>query len=347
MRILLLIFIMVGFVTNAKANNLLEDQNAVRILGYFMVGRDDTPQANVTVEQFRSHLEILKEENHNVISMDQMIAAYDNGSNLPPRSVVITFDGGDKSILTEAAPLLEKYKFPYTVFISTARVDSSNPHYLDWKDLKTLSKSGLLTIGLHPHTYSSLTFETPQNVRKSINNATSRLRNQGIDIKYFSFPFGEYNEEHLSVLKDYNFTALFGQHSGVAHANQARHTCPRFMITENYADADRFKMILNSLPFPVTDVSLKSSIINSKDFAIGFTVPETLTDDLDRLSCFTSNQPKPEVIILGQRIELRLAEPINQDRFRVNCTLPVFKENKDKTDTWRWLGFLFQVSDAF
>lgn len=348
MRILFVIALFSLLLSTAvMAQDVPEDKTAVRILGYFMVGRDDVPEANVTIEQFTQHLEILKNEDFNVISLPDMTQAYKSNTPLPDKSVAITFDGGDKSILTNATPLLEQYNFPYTIFIATDRADQNDPRYLNWKDIKNLEKTGLVTIGLHPQTYASLTFDTPQNIEKRINNATARLRNQGIDnIEYFSYPFGENSKNYDDIISRYNFHGVVGQQSGVAYNSSPESTLPRFMMTEAYADADRFNMVINSLPLPLTDITPITSVIKTKNPAIGFTIRNEINDELDKLSCFVSGQNKPNTVILGNRVELRLTAPITQERLRVNCTLPVNSENAEKTTSWRWLGFLFHVNDT-
>lgn len=342
--VFMLCFILHPLPTAAQEN---DNMSSVRILGYFMVGRDDIPEANVTVAQFTEHLETIKNGNYNVISLNEMAKAYQNNTGLPEKSVAITFDGGDKSVLTHAAPLLEAYQFPYTVFIATDRADANDSRYLNWKDIKRLQKSGLTAIGLHGQKYKSLSYDTPQNIEKNINNATARLRNQRIESnKFFAYPFGENSSIYNKIIERYNFKATLGQHSGLAYDDNIKYVLPRFMMTETYADLDRFNMVLNSQPITTTEITPKTSVISDPNPAIGFTVTDDLVNDLDKLSCFASGQPKPHVTTLGSRVEIRLATPALMNRFRVNCTLPIQGKNDLKPTSWRWLGFLFHVNDT-
>jgi peptidoglycan/xylan/chitin deacetylase (PgdA/CDA1 family) len=52
---------------------------------------------------------------------------------LPPRSLVITFDDGFRSIL-KAKPILDEHGFPATVFVVTSYVDGGRP--LSWRGLE-------------------------------------------------------------------------------------------------------------------------------------------------------------------------------------------------------------------
>jgi peptidoglycan/xylan/chitin deacetylase (PgdA/CDA1 family) len=326
--------------------SLPEDKTAARILAYFMVGRDEMPEANVTIEQFQSHLDLLKDGDYHVANLSDVTKSYKQGTILPEKTVVITFDGGDKSILTNAIPLLERYNFPYTIFIATDRASANDPRWLNWSDIQKLQKSNLMSVGLHPDIYGSIGHQNPVSIRSRINNATARLRNEiSVNAQFFAYPFGDYTATYKDVLTDYGFALTFGQQSGVAHKGAIGSPLPRFTMTENYADLDRFKMVINSLPLAASEITPEASHINTANPSIGFTVPEAITSELHRLSCFTSGQDKPKKSIIGNRVELRLAAASTQDRFRVNCTLPVKSKREEKTSTWRWLGFLFKFNE--
>ena len=45
----------------------------------------------------------------------------------------------------------------------------------------------------------------------------------------------------------------FGQHSGVVHSKSDFNYLPRFAMNENFGKKDRFKLVINTLPFPVVD----------------------------------------------------------------------------------------------
>ncbi len=351
MRALLFLSLLLLPQTVFAGTALEQDKSAARIMVYFTIARDDAPSTNVTREQFEKHLKELTRGEYNVLPLPQIIAHYEKGEDLPPNTVALTFDGGDKSILYNAVPLLEAYKLPYTLFISSARADKNSAQYLNWKELKSLQKSKLATLGIHSHHYTTNTPKTAENIRSEINNATSRFREEiGSTAKLFAYPFGQYNQIYKDIVTEYGFKAAFGQQSGVAYAQADHFTLPRFTMTENYSDERRFKMTANALPLPTKDISppLASTYIMKKSSAIGFTIQKGLSKDIHNLSCFAAGQEKPTIKILGnERVELRLSQPINQTRFRVNCTLPVNTQNNDKTTRWRWFGLLFTFDETF
>ena len=347
MRYILLFIALYLFVSPVEASKPLPaDQTAARIMVYFTVGRDDAPATNVTLDQFKAHLKELQQGDYNVLSLDDIFKNYKANQPLPKNTVAITFDGGDKSILQNAVPLLKQYQFPYTVFIATDRAEKENTPYLNWQDIRKLKKSGLASFGLHPEHYYSIGTRPDVSIRSEVNNATARFREEtGFQPTFFAYPFGEYTKNYKDIISAYGFTAAFGQQSGVVHKNADLFTLPRFTMTENYANQNRFEMTANALPLPTMDMTPNVSHITNTSPAIGFTVPEELSSKLSALSCFASGQDQPRLNILGNRVELRLSQPIDQTRFRVNCTLPAQSEDSTQPQRWRWFGTLFTLDE--
>jgi peptidoglycan/xylan/chitin deacetylase (PgdA/CDA1 family) len=88
------------------------------------------PDNTISVEEFESHIRFLKNK-CNVISMETLVLYLNKGQPLPRKSVVITFDDGYLDNLTLAAPILEKYELPATVFICTGYVERGDSQWID------------------------------------------------------------------------------------------------------------------------------------------------------------------------------------------------------------------------
>jgi peptidoglycan/xylan/chitin deacetylase (PgdA/CDA1 family) len=87
---------------------------------------------------FRRRLEVLAELGCSVLSLDDALVRLWAG-DLPPRSVVITFDDGFNDFATQAMPILKEFGFPATLYLTTYHVDDQHPlynltvSYLLWK----------------------------------------------------------------------------------------------------------------------------------------------------------------------------------------------------------------------
>ena len=79
---------------------------------------------------------------------------------IPDRLVVLTFDDASKSHATVAAPLLLKYKFGATFFVTEGfDFPTNKKDYMTWEEIAKLHKDGF-EIGNHTLDHKSVTEKT-------------------------------------------------------------------------------------------------------------------------------------------------------------------------------------------
>ena len=78
----------------------------------------------VTPRTFARHLRFLK-QHFRLLSLDQFVAAVQEGARLPSRGCLITFDDGWHDNVTYALPLLREHGVPAVVFLATDYVGSA------------------------------------------------------------------------------------------------------------------------------------------------------------------------------------------------------------------------------
>lgn len=86
------------------------------ILMYHHVSEEDGVGDIIGAERFASHIDALCAQGYTAISFQDAKRYVENGTDLPDKPVLITFDDGYESNLTLAAPILEKYGMKATVF---------------------------------------------------------------------------------------------------------------------------------------------------------------------------------------------------------------------------------------
>lgn len=328
------------------ATPLAEDDHSAVILAYHHIGEDAYPESSLRTEQFQEHIKEIENGNYNVIALPALINALKTGEDLPPKTIAITFEGGFRSAYDNAMPLLLERDIPFTVFFASGMTDRQT--YIDWNIIKRLSKNKNVTFGILPHDYSHIAYEPPAEQRRQINKARKDFRdNLGYEASYFSYPYGEISNTLRTIVEEQSFAAAFGLQSGTAYKDQDFLSLARFTLTEPYGSLERFRLVSNAAPLPAYDIEPEDQILdNTNTPAIGFTLPQNLHHELTSLSCFISGQAeKPKLEILGNRVELRPADPISADRIRINCTLPA-PMSKDETPRWRWLGMLLHRQEA-
>lgn len=311
------------------------------ILMYHRFGEDSLPSTSVRLSQFEAHLDELINGGYQVLPLPEIVAALNEGRALPDRSLAITIDDGARSVYTEAWPRLRARNLPFTLFISSEPLDLGLPAYLSWDQLREMVAGGGVTVGNHGHRHDHMVHLSPEAQRANIAKASKRLFAElGNMPEMFAYPYGEMSAALRQAVEEAGFSAAFGQHSGALGSRSDRLTLPRFPINETYGDMERFRLVANTLPLPVSDITpadpfLRSLAQNPPN--LGFTVDETV-GDLRGLNCFAKNG-EPALTRLDNRIELRLPAPLPAGRARINCTL------RAKDGRWHWFGTQFIVAD--
>lgn len=328
-------------VLQAQEGLRLDRQSAV-ILVYNRVGEDSYPATNIRVDQFAAHLKTLKDGGYRVVPLARIIDALRQGNDIPDKTIALTFDGGHRSILENAVPLLHDYAFPYTLFMPGHAPDAQDESIIHWAEAKKLEQSGLAAIGLQSAFYAHLAETDETAIRRHINNSRAAYRQaMGHEPDFYAYPFGEMSQAYRDFIETQGFSAAFGQHSGAVSPAADFYALPRFSLTESYADLERFETVIDALPLPVDGLEPADPHLSTNRPAIGFTLPPALAGR-DDFSCFASGAEDPDIVPLSQgRVELRFAGPLDTDRLRINCTLSQGTDDPEKPYRWRWLGLLF------
>ena len=99
----------------------------LRVLMYHKV--NDLPEnpLSVPVGAFDEQLAQLRELGYTVVALDAVLAYYRDGTPLPARPVLITFDDGYRDNLEHAAPVLQKHGYPAVIFVPIGYLDGGRP----------------------------------------------------------------------------------------------------------------------------------------------------------------------------------------------------------------------------
>ena len=111
----------------------MSEDPQVAILSYHDVSPDPHPafrRYSATVREFERQMRWLSRRSYTAIDLDAFIAACSARSQLPPRSVIITFDDGFRSCAEHAVPVLQAYGFTavfYLVSFVVSIMTDENP----------------------------------------------------------------------------------------------------------------------------------------------------------------------------------------------------------------------------
>ena len=313
--------------------------NGAVIIMYHRFGETGLPSTNIRIDQLEAHIAELTSGRYTVLPLPEIVAALNENRPLPERTVGISIDDAFASVHAEAWPRLKAAGLPFTLFAATDPLDKGLPDYMSWDQLREMVSGGGVTVGHHSARHGHMPRQSAADNRAEIARASARFQEElGAVPELFAYPYGELGLELRDVVAVAGFKAAFGQHSGAAGRTADLHMLPRFPLNEAYGDMGRFRLVVNSLPLPVEDVTPADPLIgadNNPPF-YGFTVLKGVKG-LSALNCFAS-QNELTVERLGERrIETRLAQALPPGRSRINCTMP------GPEGRWRWSGVQFYV----
>lgn len=326
------------------------DGKSALVLSWIGIGENAALLRDSTgFELFREQIDALQDGGRVVLSLESLIRGAFSESSNPPPAAALSFDEGRRSILDRAVPFLIEHDLPFTVFFAPDRVDRREAGFLNWDELRALSKKPGATLGIHPAMASES--GKPEDMLRRINAARVRFREElGSEPRLLAWPNGDYNRKDLELAERQGFQAAFGRQSGIMGKESNRFALPRFAMAEDYGDARRFRTIISALPLPMRDIEPEDTYLDPPENppSAGFSVPPELRSALKDLSCFASGQGRVRTQIVGEdRVELRFSEAFEPGtRIRVDCTMPSGQEDEEGDPRRRWGGFLFSVPEA-
>lgn len=203
--------------------------------------KDKSNPMIISLEDFERQMKVLKENNYKTITLKQMEKFVKGELKLPGKSVLITFDDGYQSNYRYAYPVLKKYSFHAAVFLVTAwcheKAGPFNPAemaFLSWDEIrKSRDVFEYASHTHHLHKYdaqkgSRLLWESRETVKSDLKISRDKLKTA-----YFAYPFGKYNEQVISLLKESGFRMAFTTAGGRVKAYDNLYKLNRFTVFSN------------------------------------------------------------------------------------------------------------------
>ena len=310
------------------------------ILMYHRFAESRYPTTNTTIEQFKAHLEELRDGDYSIKPIPEILATIRSGKKFTKKTIGISIDDAFLSVYKVGWPMLRAANFPVTLFVATNPLDRKGRGYMSWDQLREMVKAGV-TIGSQTASHLHMPLNSAKQNLADLKASASRFKAElGITPKMIAYPYGEYSLAVNEVVRAAGFTTGFGQHSGAIYENSDFFYLPRFTFNETYGGIRRFRLAIRSLPLKVSDLMPRDPYLKDQNNPplFGFTFDGTSTKNLSQLACYATGFGKIRIERLGERrIEARAPRAFRPGRTRLNCTLP------EKNGRWRWLGMQFLV----
>ena len=321
--------------------NNLNTKNGIIALMYHRFDENKYPSTNIKKEVFIEHLKEIENLGIKFINFKNFKKVIN--TNLNENYLLLTIDDAFYSFYSNAWPILKNKKIPFILFVSTNEIGKYG--YMTWKQIRELENSGLATIGNHSHTHEYLVDWDNEKIKFDLETSIKIFKKKlGYSPEVFSYPFGEYSNNFKKIISNLNFKFAFGQHSGVIDATKNLLELPRFPINEKYGELNRFKFILQTLPFPFEKITPEDRYLKDKDNPPNIKIKffENLIN-VDNINCYSNegNIWKKSNIQFKNKNELTilLQEKFKSERGRINCSL------QDNSGKWRWLGIQYVIAE--
>ncbi len=187
----------------------------VPVLLYHKFSKKTTSKYTVTQAAFEEQMKYLKENKYRIITLNRFLDFLDLNAPVHPKSVLLTFDDGWKSMYDIAFPILKKYGFPATLFVYTDFVGKDRA--MSWDQIRELTEYGF-DIQCHTKTHRDL---SKLNRNESFENYFADLEKEILVPSHLiakhlnkkctclAYPFGKTNSLVTAFLMEHGYKAGF------------------------------------------------------------------------------------------------------------------------------------------
>lgn len=243
------------------------------VLTYHDVSPDAVGDYNVTPERFARDIASLRDAGWETVRTSRYLAWLNDGTPLPPRSLLLTFDDATAGAWIYADPILRHAGYRAIAFVTTGFVEEGD-YYLTWPELQAMHSSERWDIEAHadlghqlvvadadgttaPYLQNRIwlgnsleplaAFES--RVAGDVERSRSLLRARGFDPRIFAYPFASdrvpSNDPEAAAFTRARVRDLFGAamtENVLVHpvGASSRYEIPRLGVTAPIELADLF-----------------------------------------------------------------------------------------------------------
>jgi peptidoglycan/xylan/chitin deacetylase (PgdA/CDA1 family) len=180
----------------------------------------------ISPERFEGHMRALAGKGLRAVSVESLSAWLDDGAPLAAGEFVLTFDDGFRDVRLHALPVLERMRWPFTVFLVSSLVGAedvwtrdSNPDgttypLLDAEEILDMKNRGV-SFQSHTCSHRSLpALDDDELVRELADSRAALQQLLGCPVEYLAYPFGRLDERVVVATRRAGYRAAFSTQPG-------------------------------------------------------------------------------------------------------------------------------------
>lgn len=207
----------------------MSDQIRVPILYYHRVAEGIPLKQGVSPMVFQSQVDYLRRKRYQSIGFEDLADTLQQGHPLPSRPIIISFDDGYLDTFTMAYPILKKAGFTATTFVVSGFIGEEShwegsrenvSRLMTRENILAMSKDGF-PFGGHTRTHKNLLSISRQEAEDEVGSGKRDLEELLQKPVYsFAYPYGTFNEQISTIVKDLGFRAARTVHTDNTHSRQ-------------------------------------------------------------------------------------------------------------------------------
>lgn len=171
------------------------------------------PELFVPQAEFAEQLEWLANRGYHAVTMGQLFEAWQQGTPIPPKPVVLSFDDGLRSQYVGALPLLRERGWPGVLNL---KLESLEQGELSAAMVREMLAAGW-ELGSHTLTHPDLAELSGGALEAEVADSRERLAERfGVPVDFFCYPGGSYDDEVLAAVKAAGYAGATTTREGLA-----------------------------------------------------------------------------------------------------------------------------------
>ena len=218
----------------------------VPVLNYHQVNDEKHSALTLHVDQFREQMEYLHNQGYNTITLAQLYDYLENGTELPNKPIVITFDDGYVDNYKNVLPILKEYNMKATLFMIS---DAANtPGFVSTEQMHQMEAGGFDIQG-HTNHHKILTKIDPTELPDALLGGKTSLEGiLGEPIEYLAYP-GGFNDMLVQyVTKQSGYKMAFTVQPGTVQTGDNLYALNRLAIFQGDTPYLSFWLRLHCAP---------------------------------------------------------------------------------------------------
>jgi peptidoglycan/xylan/chitin deacetylase (PgdA/CDA1 family) len=230
----------------------------------------------LTSEKFEQQLNYLADNGYKTISLEDYVASNINIKNgLPDKALIITFDDGHITNYKVALPILQKYGFTATFFITLKNIDT--PDGLTIEQLKDMENHGM-SIQSHTMTHPFLSHISAKEIQWELQESKAELEEKlEKPVNYLAIPGGRYSHKVMEIAMATGYKAVCTSVIGYNTLSSDLYSIKRWAIRRGTKLSDFGSIIQIKYPYLVYNKT-KYVLLGSMKKVLGNRLYETFRE---------------------------------------------------------------------